>query len=247
MNFFKKRKEVTILKEQLKGAGLPVVVAPSSIVAEQFRTIRTNIEYSMVDGDLKTIIITSSTPFEGKSMISANIAAVFASQGKKVLFVDADMRKPTVHRTFGISNKKGLTTWLLNKEKNLEDCLVYIEEAQLNVLTSGPKPPNPAELLNSNKMSQLIKEVREKFDLVIFDLPPLVGITDAQIMATKTDGVIFVTRKDVADRKYVKKAIELLDNVGANIIGVVFNGVEAEKTGYYSSYYKGYYNDESEA
>lgn len=243
MNLFRRKKEINLLKEQLKGASLPVATKPTSIIAEQFRTIRTNIEYSMIDGDLKTLMVTSSTPFEGKTFASSNIATVFAAQGKKVLYVDADMRKSTAHRTFNIPNRVGLTTWLTSKEKNIDDCITYVKETGVYVLTSGPKPPNPAELLNSNKMTKLIEEVREKFELIIFDLPPMIGLTDAQIMATKTDGVIFIIRKDAADKKYLKKAKEQLDNVGANIIGAVFNGIDSESSSYYNGYYNGYYKD----
>lgn len=235
MGVFKKKSE-RYLEEQLKGTGLPVIKKPNSIISEQFRSIRTYIEYSMIDDDLKTIMVTSSTPFEGKSTISANIAAVFASQEKKVLYVDADMRKPTVHRTFGISNRIGLTTLLTKKVTNIQECCSYIEKANLYVLTSGPKPPNPAELLNSNRMTQLIEEFREIYDLIIFDLPPMINVTDPQIMATKIDGVIFVIRKDISDKRAIRKSKKLLDDVGANVIGAVFNGQDEEFTaGYYYS------------
>src|SRR5699024_8494107 len=135
-------------------------------IAEQFRTIRTNINFSMVDRNLKTISITSAGPGAGKSTISANLAVTFAQEGKRVLLVDADLRKPTVHKTFRIPNKDGLTTLLTDREIEITDIVHHTDTDNLYVITSGVIPPNPAELLGSNRMKQLMIELEKKFDLV---------------------------------------------------------------------------------
>lgn len=215
---------------------LITVTRPSSVVAEQFRTIRTNIHFSMIDSDLKTLAITSAGPGAGKSTISANLAVTFASEGKKVLLVDTDMRKPTVHKTFKLPNHDGLTTLLTDRTAQTSDIIHTLREERLYVLTSGVIPPNPAELLSSRRMEQLKSELEGLFDLIIFDLPPVVAVTDAQIMASKTDGTIFVINKGGADKEMVLKAKELLDKVQANVLGAVFNRVETKNNHYYAYY-----------
>ena len=217
---------------------LITITRPSSIIAEQFRTIRTNINFSMVDSDLKTLAITSAGPGAGKSTISANLAVAFAQEGKKVVLVDADLRKPTVHKTFRISNRDGLSTLLKDKEIMISDVVHHVATGNLHVITSGIKPPNPAELLGSNRMVQLMNELTKIYDLVIFDLPPIIAVTDAQIISSKTDGTIFVINKDGADKGMVLKSKELLEKVNANVLGAIFNRVEINNTDYY------YYSEE---
>lgn len=232
MFFKKKRNQVT----NIERPSLITITRPSSVIAEQFRTIRTNIHFSMVDTDLKSLSITSAGPGAGKSTISANLAVSFANEGKKVLLVDTDMRKPTVHKTFRLPNHDGLTTLLTNRSVELVNIVHRLDTDNLFVLTSGAIPPNPAELLASKRMEQLITELEGLFDLVIFDLPPVIAVTDAQIMASKTDGTIFVINKGGADKEMVLKSKELLSKVNANIIGAIFNRVETQNDHYYAYY-----------
>ncbi|MFL2100984.1 CpsD/CapB family tyrosine-protein kinase [Desemzia sp. FAM 23989] len=230
---FKKNRSKASTNER---PSLITVTRPSSVVAEQFRTIRTNIHFSMIDSDLKTLAITSAGPGAGKSTISANLAVTFASEGKKVLLIDTDMRKPTVHKTFKLPNHDGLTTLLTDRTAQISDIVHILKEEKLYVLTSGVIPPNPAELLSSKRMEQLKLELEESFDLIIFDLPPVIAVTDAQIMSSKTDGTIFVINKGGADKEMVLKAKELLDKVQANVLGAVFNRVENKNDHYYAYY-----------
>ena len=236
---FRRNKKKNIMqmdKQQRKGTSLITVTKPNSVIAEQFRTIRTNIQFSMIDKDLKTIIFTSSGPFEGKSTIAANIAAVFADQGKKVVLIDADMRKPTVFRTFNLQNNIGLSTLITSRNIEISEVVQHIEDANMDIIASGTIPPNPSELLNSNRMNEIIEELEDIYDLILFDMPPVVSVTDAQIMATKTDGVVFVVRRNIAHKEDVTQAKKLLDMVQANVLGVVFNGAEKKTDRSYSYY-----------
>jgi capsular exopolysaccharide synthesis family protein len=160
-----------------------------------------------------------------------------------VLLVDADLRKPTVHRTFGLSNVEGLTTLLSNQDKTVTEIIQRFVGSELDTLTSGPIPPNPSELLNSNRMNILMKQLEEMYDIIIYDMPPVTSVTDAQIMAAKADGVVFVIRHGVSQKDSVLNAKELLEMVNANVLGVVFNGVEKRSDQSYYGY--GYTSEEA--
>lgn len=239
--FGSNRKKIQKLDSlQRNGLSMISLMRPKSVVAEQYRTIRTNIQFSMIDKDLKSLVVTSSGPWEGKSTTSANLASVFSDQGKRVLLVDADMRKPTLQRTFSLNNSEGLTTLLTSPEKNIDEVIHKIEGTTLFALTSGPIPPNPSELLNSNRMTKLIAKLEMAFDIIIYDMPPITSVTDAQVMSTKTDGVIFVIRHGVSTKEAVQYAKDLLEMVNANVLGVVFNGVDKKNDNSYAYYGYGY-------
>ncbi|EPH95107.1 capsular exopolysaccharide family protein, partial [Enterococcus faecalis 13-SD-W-01] len=159
-------------------------------VSEKFRAIRSNIIFNSTDKELRSLVITSSGPSEGKSFIAANLAVVFADTGKKVLLVDADLRKPTVGITFKLPNAEGLSTLLANRQDQPESYIYQSGVDNLSILLSGPKSPNPSEMINSRRMEELITELEQSYDLVIFDMPPVVTATDAQILAARADGTL---------------------------------------------------------
>ena len=214
---------------------------PSSAISEQFRTLRTNIQFSMVDKNLKALSVVSAAPNAGKSTIAANLAVTFASQGTRVLIADCDFRRPTVHKNFSLPNAQGMTTLLTDRTGSVDDYIQTTKMDNLFVLTSGPIPPNPAELLSSKRMMKLEQELEGMFDLVIYDTPPLLGFADAQIIAGRVDGVIFVVNHGVATKDDVLRASESLRMVNANILGAVYNRVPVN--GNDNSYYY-YYNQE---
>ncbi|WP_419881729.1 CpsD/CapB family tyrosine-protein kinase [Peribacillus sp. B-H-3] len=210
---------------------------PKSPISEQYRTIRTNIQFSSVDKEIRTLVVTSSGPTEGKSTTVANLAVVFAQQGKSVLLIDADLRKPTAHYTFNLTNTFGLTT-VLTKQMELRDAAVKTEEKNLFILTSGPIPPNPAELLGSKAMEEFMETVKEEFDIILFDTPPLLTVTDAQVLANRSDGTILVVSSGRTETDAAVKAKEALTSVNATILGVVLNNKKV-KEGQYYYYYGG--------
>ena len=205
---------------------------PKSPISEQYRTLRTNIEFSMINQNLKTLILTSAIPREGKSLTASNLAVTFADQGRKVLFIDADLRKPTIHHYFEIENLNGLTN-VLTKRVDLTEAMFLTEVDNLWVLPSGPIPPNPAELLGSEAMRELVAITSKMFDIVIFDAPPVLAVTDAQVLGRICDGALLVVKSQANESKSLKKAKDLLGKAYVNIIGVVLNDVDQKEANHY--------------
>ncbi|UMZ34207.1 CpsD/CapB family tyrosine-protein kinase [Priestia megaterium] len=210
--------------------------SPKDPVAEQYRTIRTNIQFSGADQEIKSIVLTSTGPGEGKSTTASNLATVYAQQGLRVLLIDADLRKPTAHYTFRLENHVGLTN-VLTKQSTLGQAVQTTEVPELFLLTSGPIPPNPAELLASNNMTELLKEMKEEFDMVIFDTPPVLAVADAQILANQVDGSILVVSSGKTDKEAAVKAKELLLKANAKVLGAVLNNRKMEEGSDYYYYY----------
>lgn len=233
-----KAKNRKLNKKSLKSAAIRSLIAkdsPNSIISEQFRTIRTNIEFSRPDQIIKTILVTSSIPGEGKSTIAANLGVVFANEGKRVLLVDADMRRPTLHNTFSIFNIEGLST-VLTKQSHYFLAMKYTSVENLNLIPSGPIPPNPSELLSSKKFEAFLEDVYEDFDIIIFDAPPLLSVTDAQILSHKCDGTLLIVNSGNVDKSDVLKAKARIESVKANILGVVLNNYNYSKNKQYDYY-----------
>lgn len=209
---------------------------PKNPGAEAFRVLRTNLQFLSLDKPLKGIVVTSATPGEGKSFNSGNLAIAYAQTGVKVCLVDADLRRPRVAKLFGLDNLTGLTTALVgNKPYNK-----FLQEGKvpgLAVLTSGPIPPNPAELLGSNRMETLMGELEQAFDMVIYDTSPVLAVADASILGSRTGGVLLVARAGVVSREEVRRAREALVAVKANLLGVILDGVKPNGPGSYGYYY----------
>jgi capsular exopolysaccharide synthesis family protein len=209
--------------------------SPKSQAAEAFRTLRTNIQFSSSDEKFKKIVVTSAQPNEGKSTVISNLAITMAQSGKKVLLVDCDLRKPSIHKRLELSNKNGLTTFLAT-EKIIDECIQTISVSNFQVITSGPIPPNPAELIDSKKMRKLLEDLSKVYDVILIDAPPVLAVTDTQILATMCEGVIFVASYGEADKHAVVRARELIEKVEARILGVVINKVPNVESSYYYNY-----------
>lgn len=208
-----------------------------SPIAEAYRTLRTNLQFSRADGSLQTLMFTSAGPGEGKSTTVANSAVVLAQAGKRVIIVDCDLRKPVQHKIFGLPNR-GVTNVLIENLPATE-VLQDTEIRNLRVLTSGPIPPNPSELLGSAKMERLLSELKDAADYLIIDAPPVVAVTDACVLASKTDGVVLTVAAGMVRPEMGQHAKDLLVKANAPLLGVVLNRVEIEKEHAYYYYYYG--------
>ena len=203
---------------------------PRSPAAEAYRTLRTNIQFSSLDKPLRTLLATSTAPDEGKSTTIANLAVTIAQGERRVILVDCDLRRPTLHTLFDLPNEEGLTSLMLQDGGGLP--LQPTSVPGLSVLSSGPIPPRPADILGSRRMEQVISTLLDQCDMVLFDTPPVNAVTDAAVLATKVDGVLLVFRAGNTKRDQAREARRLLDKVNANIVGVVLTDVQAERNQY---------------
>jgi succinoglycan biosynthesis transport protein ExoP len=213
--------------------------APHSPIVEAYRTLRINLQVSSIDNAIRTLIVTSPNPIEGKSTTVVNLGLIVAQSGTSVILVDADLRRSSLHRFFNLPNKRGLTTALLDNEYTLDGALQETGIEGLRVLTSGPLPPDPTELLDSEKMRDLMQRLAQEAEMVIFDTPPSLPISDATILALVADGVLVVADAERTRRGAAQESVENLERAGARVLGAVLNRVSARQTGQY--YYYGSY------
>jgi len=214
---------------------------PKSHVAEAIKTVRTNLRFSAVNKKIKTILMTSSVMGEGKSFISANLAATFADAREKVLLIDCDLRKGRQQKIFETEKTAnlGLSNLLIDEdwEYNLSDYIKKTEIKNLDIITTGSNPPNPTVLLESKKMEKVLNELKEKYNIIILDSPPVSGLTDALILTRLVDAVLIVASTKKATLEMLENTKKSLENVNANIAGVILNNVEQQSNKYYSNYY----------
>jgi capsular exopolysaccharide synthesis family protein len=218
---------------------------PKSSVTEAIKAVRTNLRFSAINEKVKTILVTSSVAGEGKSFIAANLGATFASSKEKVLIVDCDLRRGRQLELFGKGYylNLGLSNLLIdeNWKKNLKKYIQTTEVQNLDIITTGSLPPNPTILLESKKMELVVEELKKKYDVIIFDTPPVGGLTDALIMSRLADAVLIVARSKKTTMELLENTKKALENVGASIAGVILNQVDKKDSKYYKNYY--YYQD----
>lgn len=219
--------------------GLVTLKYPKSLASEAYRTLRTNIVFSSFDKDIQTLLVTSSMPGEGKSTTAVNLGVAIAVTGKKVLIIDADLRNPAQHKFFGFDNTIGLTSLMIDEELQLINVAHKANVDNFFVLTSGPIPPNPAEILASKKMQSFVKNLSKIYDMIIVDSPPVIAVTDASILASYLEGVILVVGSGSVGREQALYARDQLKKVKANLLGVVLNKMPLNRSGYYYNNYYG--------
>lgn len=208
---------------------------PRSASAEAYRMLRTNLQFSSPDEPLKSVVVSSATPGEGKTTTACNLAVTFAQAGKKTLLVDGDLRKPTVHKFFGLANDSGLSSMIVHNQGEVAE-LSSVEN--LYVITSGPIPPNPAELFSSNKARDLFASLEEQYDIIIVDTPPIAAVSDAMVLSTYASGTLLIIGYGVVSNDLAQKVVAQLRGVKINILGVVLNKVPMNGQDYYYYQYQ---------
>lgn len=210
------------------------VFSKQSIVVEQLRSIRASVSYISEIQQVKTILFSSAEVDEGKSTMVANLAVLYAERGSNVLLVDADLRNPTIQRAFHLSNEIGLSNWLGEKIRSIEDIIQSTGVKDLSVVTSGNLDVSSTSLLDSSKMNEFLDYVKAQYDFVLIDTTPMTAVSDAQVLSTKVDGTLLVVRENITRKKALGKAIQLLQLSGSNLLGTIYNGAR-------KSVYSGYY------
>ena len=240
-----------IARNTIPDAYLITDYQPRSPVSEAYRMLRTNIQFANIDQPINTLLITSAEPLEGKSTISANLAVVNAQNGRDVTLVDCDLRRPTIHKRFGLPNKAGFSTLFISTLDAMDTIRQATKIPHLSVLTTGPLPHNPAELIASRRMIEILKRIRAKGDMIILDTPPALAVTDASILAPVVDGVLLVLTPGSTKRMAARDMVEQITRVGGNILGVVFNnfsesrGAYAYRSNKYYSRYGKYFSEDT--
>ncbi len=203
---------------------------PRSPATEAYRTLRTNLTFAALDKPIETLVVTSAAPGEGKSTVLANLAVTMAQGGRRTILVDADLRRPGLHEIFGIVNDRGLTTMIVEEAVLDDPPLIDVGVDNLWLVPSGPMPPNPADILGSRKMEEVIAALRLRADVVLFDAPPIIAVTDAAVLGTKVDGVLLVVCAGRTRREHAQRARELLERVHVRIVGAVLNDAPRDVT-----------------
>jgi tyrosine-protein kinase Etk/Wzc len=218
--------------------------SPKSPISEAYRSLRTNIQFADIDNPKRVILMSSSATKEGKSTTCVNLAITFAQMGSRVLLVDSDLRRPTLHNFFGVDKMYGLTNLLIGS-LGFNEVVKRTEVENLDLITAGDIPPNPAEMVASERMKHFLEEARQRYDVVLLDSPPVVAVTDAAILTTRADATILVVSSGMTGRGELKRAINLINGVGSKVLGVVMNGLDIKKMYgsyyYYFHYYQYYY------
>ena len=226
---------------------LVTIEKPRSPIAEAYRLLRANIEIATVDNPARTLVVTSSGPSEGKSVTAANLAIAVAQAGKQVILVDSDLRRPSLHKLFQAPNKRGITTALLQGGQGMfSDHLSHTGIENLFLLSSGPIPPNPTELLGSQRMNEFINALKAQTDMIIFDSPPVLAVADATLLARICDATLLVVLAESTKSEAIKRAKNQIEQAGSHLLGVVLNRVSSSSSGYYyyQKYYQKYSSDE---
>lgn len=210
---------------------------PNSLTSESIRNLRANLQFSAVDKKIKTILVTSSIPGDGKSFVSANLAISFAQAGKKVLVIDCDLRKGVLHKSFGVNGRYGLSNLLIEDVENYDNYLFKTSIKNLSIIPRGTYPPNPSELLSSKKNAELLTLLKKKYDIIILDSAPVTGLSDSLVLSSIVDQVVIVTSINHTPKTVLINAKKTLEGVGAKVAGTVVNNVPAKKGGYGGYYY----------
>ncbi len=216
---------------------LVTLLHPRSASAEAFRTLRTNLDFASVDAALRTVAVTSGLPGEGKTTVAANLAVAFAQSGRSTILVDSDLRRPDIHTFFRLRNEIGLTTAFQTRAESIEPFLQDTEVSNLRVLTAGPPPPNPAELLASQRAGAVLEQLKALADVVVLDSPPLALVTDGALIAAAADGTVLVVRVGRSSRAHLRSSWDALDRAGARILGVALNGLPKSRDSAMNYYY----------
>lgn len=201
---------------------------PRSPASEAYRTLRTNLSFYSLDDPLQTLVVTSPAPDEGKSTTIANLAVTMAQGGRRTILVDCDLRRPSLHEFFSLQNDVGLTTMVLDEQADL--ILQETSVEHLSLLPSGPKPPNPADLLGSRHLDRVLRILKEKADIVLIDAPPVLGVTDAAVLGAKADGILLVVSAGKTRRDHAERAKDLLEKARVRIVGVALTNATREST-----------------
>lgn len=219
-------------------SNLITAINPKSPISEAYRTLLTNVQFSNIDSQIQVLMVASAQVEEGKSTTASNLAVAYAQRGQRVLLIDGDLRKPTIAQIFNVSNRTGLSL-VVSDQTNWQEAVQETSVEHLFILPSGPIPPNPSELLSSQKMKQLMGELKEQFDVIIIDTPPVLAVSDSLILSSLSDGVLMVVLAGKTKRNQILKAKASLEYVNANLIGVVLNSMKLRKGENLTYYYYG--------